>query len=136
MLSFAKQLVCQIRARPVVLDAEYHDQLVATVSHLPRLLPLALLDTVHAMSDELAWTLAAGAFRESTNKATENIAMWLDIVLTNPQGIVAAIHSLQDCLAQLAQCIESGDEAAVRAVLEKAAGEWHTHFGSLSSIED
>jgi len=135
MLSFAKLLVCQIGARPVVLDAEHHDRLVAMISHLPRMLPLALLGTVQTMNDELAWTLAAGAFRESTNSATDNIPMWLDIMLTNSQGIVAAIHSLQDCLAQLAQCIESGDEVMVKALLEMAATEWQTRFDSLSDME-
>jgi len=125
---FAEHLVRQIGARLVVLDADRHDHLVAIISHLPRILPIALLDTVHAANDEIAWDLAAGAFRESTHKATDNISMWLDILLTNPQEIIAAIDSLQNNLKELAHLIEEGNEAKLLTVLEAASLEWNRFF--------
>ena len=125
---FAEHLVQQIGARLVVLDADRHDHLVALISHLPRILPIALLNTVHAANDEIAWDLAAGGFRESTHKATDNVSMWLDILLTNPHEIITAIESLQDNLKQLAHLIEEGNEAKLLTILEAAALEWNRFF--------
>jgi prephenate dehydrogenase len=127
--AYAEQLVRRIGSCPVVLGAEHHDYLGALISHLPRLLPLALIDTVYAAKDELAWDLAAGGFRESTSKATDNIATWLDVLVTNSQGIIAAIHALQECLYHLAHDIAKKDEATAQALLEGAAREWHVRFG-------
>ncbi len=85
--------------------------------------------------DELAWNLAAGGFRESTRKANENIPMWVDVMLTNQQGIIAAIQSLQACLEEMAQCIEEGDEKLSWTLLEATAQKWNNHFNSSEHME-
>jgi prephenate dehydrogenase len=61
-------------ARPLVLSPERHDRLVATVSHLPQLLAVALVNTVAASDDadetaSLALELAGGGFRDMTRIA-------------------------------------------------------------------
>jgi prephenate dehydrogenase len=126
---FAESLVRDIGARLVVLDAEQHDRLVAVISHLPRVLPLALLGVADAVEDGAAWPVAAGGFRESTRKATENLEMWVDVILTNQSGLISSIRALQHQLDRLAQQIESGDEGIVKCALEEAAHDWERHFG-------
>src|SRR5690348_7783917 len=58
-------IVVQLGARPLVLDATRHDRLVAGISHLPFMLSSAL---VHCLSKQENWkeltTLAAGGFRD------------------------------------------------------------------------
>ncbi|MBA3944974.1 MAG: prephenate dehydrogenase [Herpetosiphonaceae bacterium] len=128
--AFVEDLVLAIGARPLVLDAVQHDQVVALISHLPRLLPLALIDAAQAAGGSLAWAVAAGGFRESTKKATDNVPMWLDVLLTNPHGIVTALRAMQEQLDKLAQQIAAGDEVALRQKLEQAATTWNDHFGT------
>ncbi len=127
--AFAEHLVAAIGGRPLLLDAIQHDQVVALISHLPRILPLALIDTAQNAGGSLAWAVAAGGFRESTKKATDNVPMWLDVLLTNPRGIVSAIQALQEQLDGLAQQIATGDEESLRRKLERAATTWNDHFG-------
>jgi prephenate dehydrogenase len=131
---FAENLVQRIGARLIVVDADHHDRAAAIISHLPRLLSVALLNTAYVGKDELAWTLAAGGFCESTRKANENIPMWVDVLLTNQKGIIAAIHAFQDCLEEMAQHIEEGDEKISQAILEAAALEWNNHFNSSKYV--
>lgn len=127
--AFAEAIVQRIGARLVVLDAQRHDLLVAVISHLPRLLPVAQLASADAVEGGAAWPLAAGGFRESTRKATDNLPMWVDVALTNKQGILAAIESLHEQLRVVAACIEASDETAVRAMLAAASDDWQQHFG-------
>jgi prephenate dehydrogenase len=133
-LLFAENLVRSIGARLIIVDAAHHDHAAAIVSHLPRLLPVALLNTAYVGKDELAWTLASGGFRETTRKASDNVPMWVDVLLTNQQGIIAAIHALQACLEEMAQQIEEGDEKTFQTLLETAALEWNDHFNSSQRI--
>jgi len=131
---FAEYLVQKIGARLIVADANHHDHASAIISHLPRLLPIALLSSAYVGKDELAWTLAAGGFRESTRRVNDNIPMWTDVVLTNKKGIIAAICALQDGLEKMAQCIEEGDEKEIQALLESAVLEWNNHFNLLKPV--
>ncbi len=84
-LELARELVEAVGARPMVLDAERHDRLVASISHLPFLLASAL---VHAVADTGAqdpavWELAAGGFRDTSRVAASDTRMFLDILMTN-----------------------------------------------------
>lgn len=128
-LSFAENLVKQIGAKPLVLEPSYHDHLVAMMSHLPQVIPVALLATAEGAKDESVWTVAAGGFKESTRKVTDNIPMWVDVLLTNPQHIIEAIQALQEQLEYLVQQIEEGNESTLRTALEQAAATWNAHFG-------
>ena len=57
-------LVNAIRAIPIAMDAERHDRVVATISHLPYLLSAAMVATVaeEADKDDAVWQLASGWF--------------------------------------------------------------------------
>lgn len=92
-------------ARPLLLDAEHHDQLVAAVSHLPQLLAVALVNTVADAEDgdeatNLALELAGGGFRDMTRIAASPFDMWRDILVGNE----GAIH---DALSQFRREIRS-----------------------------
>ncbi|HEU4923326.1 MAG TPA: prephenate dehydrogenase/arogenate dehydrogenase family protein [Burkholderiales bacterium] len=66
------------------MNAEEHDAVLATVSHLPHLLAYALVHEVagRANSAEL-FSFAAGGFRDFTRIASSHPEMWRDICLAN-----------------------------------------------------
>jgi prephenate dehydrogenase len=130
VLLWCKSLLEEIGAYVFVIDAEQHDRMVAIVSHLPRLVPIALLDIALNDQDNTTAKLAAGGFRESTRKATENLNMWIDVIMTNPTHIVRAIRSLQSSLDSLIQVVESGDQEKIHSLLTNADSQWEQLFGT------
>ena len=128
-LAWCESTLAGIGARVVVLDPDRHDRLVGLVSHLPRLLPVPLLATVLTNGDDVALRLAAGGFRESTRKATDNIDMWVDIVLSNADYLTAAATAFTAQLDRCIATIATKDESAVRRMLTDAADQWHERFG-------
>ncbi len=114
-----------IGARPLVLDAERQDYLVATLSHLPYLLACALVATADATtsSDPAAWEIVAGGFRDTSRVAASDVTMMVDILLTNREEVLKAVRVYQTQLHHLAQLVEAGDESNLRAALSAIRSE-------------
>jgi len=83
----------RVGARPVRMDAERHDRLVAMVSHLPQVASTVLMGlaaTEEAGEPEIL-LLAAGGFRDLTRLAASSPHLWSDILLANREAIADAI---------------------------------------------
>ncbi len=121
-LALATELVTAVKARPVVLDPVRHDRLVAAISHLPFVLASTLVHTVMAtgMDDDRVWQLAAGGFRDTSRVAASDTQMFLDILATNRDAVLAQIDSAAHHLADLRALIDSGDEEALRTKLAQS----------------
>ena len=98
------------------IDADTHDQLLARTSHLPHLVASLL---VESLGDEAAELVSTGLL-DTTRIASGDPAMWRDIFMTNRDGLLAAMERFESALAAAREAIESGDEAAVRSLLERA----------------
>jgi prephenate dehydrogenase len=91
-------------ARIILLSAEDHDRIAATISHLPQLLAVSLvrfLDDLGPNRDH-GVHLAAGGFRDMTRIASSPYSVWRDIVETN-RDIISEVLArfLQDTRASL-----------------------------------
>lgn len=128
MLEAMQSLVVSIGAIPIVMEASQHDKLVALISHLAPIIPLALLTAAQAENDDRVWTLAAGSFREMTRLASEDLGFWLDVIKTNNRGIPAAIRAVTSQLDRLAALIETDDIERFLRVKEAARAEWQRCF--------
>ncbi|MFH1086082.1 MAG: prephenate dehydrogenase, partial [Chloroflexota bacterium] len=107
-LALARELVVAVGARPLVLEAERHDRMVAAISHLPYLLAVTLVaaaDTL-ARDDPLTWALAAGGFRDTSRVAAGSIPMMLDILATNRAPILEALTAARQQLDEIAALLE------------------------------
>lgn len=124
----ASHIVKRIGARPVVMDAERHDRLVAFISHVNRLLPIALLAAARQQQDELIWSLAAGSFREATRPAADDLGFWRDVFATNTQGIPQALRAISDQIETLAQAVEQGDLALIEQLSAQAQADWAQRY--------
>jgi prephenate dehydrogenase len=95
-------------ARVVYLDAGVHDRLVASVSHLPQLLAVALVNLVGRNKDPRALKLAAGGFRDLTRVASSPFGMWGEILEANKKEVSQAIGKLMGELVRYRKSIVEG----------------------------
>ncbi|HET9918197.1 MAG TPA: prephenate dehydrogenase/arogenate dehydrogenase family protein [Ktedonobacteraceae bacterium] len=109
-ISKVSSLVELLGARVRFLEPAEHDGQVASVSHLPFVASIALMETV---SNGPAWgdasLLAAGGFRDMTRLAAGNPEMYRDICLTNSEALTYWLDAYMACLARLRDRIAAHD---------------------------
>jgi len=120
-------------ARVHQLDAEVHDRVLATVSHLPHMLAFALVDQV-ARSDNAAelFSYAAGGFRDFTRIASSHPEMWRDICLANRAAVLEELRRYEDGLELLRRALEAGDGTALEALFARAQEARNRWLGALA----
>jgi len=118
-LALGRALVEAAGARPLVLEAQRHDRLVATISHLPYLLACGLVGTAEsvAAADPAVWEVAASGFRDTSRLAASDVTMMLDILLTNREAVLEALGICRTRLRDLAHLLEAADEERLHAAL-------------------
>lgn len=98
-------------ARPIQVDPEKHDRLVATVSHLPYLASVALTAMVDDGEERaLKMLLAAGGFRDLTRVASGDPVMSRDMVAGNRAAVREALHGFQAQLERLGALLDAPDD--------------------------
>nr|WP_315481401.1 prephenate dehydrogenase/arogenate dehydrogenase family protein [uncultured Undibacterium sp.] len=103
------------------LSPQEHDQVFASVSHLPHLLAYALVDDIAAKphADRL-FQYAASGFRDFTRIAGSSPEMWRDISLANRDAILEELDSYSVKLKQLRASLEACDSVALEAIYSRA----------------
>jgi len=119
-LALAHELVSDIGARPLHLDAEAHDRYAAAISHLPYTVSVALMRAVMTNDSEGVWQLAASGFRDTSRLAASDLTMMTDTLLTNRSAILNALAQFKSELDSLTAAIDSGDPDVLRSALESA----------------
>ena len=119
-LGLARELVEATGAHALLLDAERHDRLVATASHLPYLCACGLVKTAEdvAQGDEAIWKLTASGFRDASRLAASDVNLMADIMLTNREAVIEALNACQAQLHDLANFLLGGDEEGLRTALD------------------
>jgi prephenate dehydrogenase len=116
--------VTGLGARPVAIDAEAHDRLVAITSHLPHAVANALANQAGAGKvdghDPLA--AAGGSFRDMTRVAGANPRIWVDIFLDNRQALVDGLREHGRRLDELVRALERDDAGYLARWIGEAAG--------------
>jgi prephenate dehydrogenase len=111
-------IVASIGANPIMMSAERHDQVVASVSHLPHLLAVALVNITSENPD--AEELVAGSFRDLTRVASAESTWWPEVLATNAVAVTRAIDEMVRYLEDLKLRVTSGDTSGLSERLEKA----------------
>ncbi len=124
-LALGRALAEAVGAHVLLLEPERQDFIVATVSHLPYLLACALVATADATTsaDPAAWEVFAGGFRDTSRVAGSDVAMMMDILLTNRDEVLKALGTYQAKLGDLTRLVASGDEEEMRAALSAVRDE-------------
>jgi prephenate dehydrogenase len=115
------RFVRALGGRPLILDPDLHDQVVAFASHLPQLAATALMGAVAQVQAPAALrSLVASGFKDTTRVAASDPDLWVDICSTNAPSIVAALDALGDRVSVLRKLVASGDRDGLREVLGEA----------------
>ena len=98
-------------AQVLKMDAKEHDELLASVSHLPHLAAFALVNAVNRQKTESfdPFAFAAGGFRDFTRIASSSPTMWRDIAVANRQAMLKQIENFQAELNTMKQALENDD---------------------------
>ncbi len=118
-VELASELAEGIGASPVTMAPARHDRLVAAISHLPFLIATALVHTVSdsGTEDPAVWNLAAGGFRDTSRVAASDTQMFLDILVTNRDAVLAQMDTLSGHLQELRTLLAENDEDSLRRKL-------------------
>jgi len=111
-----------VGARPMVMDADRHDRLVAVVSHLPQVVSSALMALAareHALDPDLL-DLSAGGFRDLTRLAASSPPLWTDILRTNREAVVPALTRFVEALVEIRDALEHESPSGLERVLDEA----------------
>lgn len=115
-----QRAVAGLGAKVQAIDAETHDRLMATVSHLPHVVANVL---VGQAADELTrdserMPEVGPSFRDTARVAGANPAIWGDIFASNREAVADAVEAVARRLGEAAELIRAGEREAV--------AEWHS----------
>lgn len=115
-------LVRSFGAEVLTLAPDQHDELVATVSHVPHLTAATLMGLAsgRAQSQSALLRLAAGGFRDMTRIAAGDPTMWLDICEDNRDAILEVLDELGAGLLEMRGIVERSDRHALEDRLRTA----------------
>ena len=113
------RVIGELGARPLAIDADTHDRVMATVSHLPHVIANVLAaEAAHALGDDSDREPEVGpSFRDTTRVAGANPAIWTDIFASNREALAGEIDAVVERLRGAAELLRSGDDDAL--------AEWH-----------
>ena len=108
-------------ARVSRMSPAHHDQVFATVSHLPHMLAYTLVHMIATRPDaQELFSFAAGGFRDFTRIASSSPEMWRDIANANRDALLADISRYQEQLAHLALLIRNADTEQLGKIFQSA----------------
>lgn len=122
-MNTARGLAQSIGSRIIELDAVRHDEIVASISHLPYVVASNLVNTVSdfARDDAQVWQIAASGFRDTSRLAASDVPMMMDILLTNSENVADLMRQYSRLFGELADAVYDQDEIELKKILERAA---------------
>lgn len=99
-----------VGAHTQLISPEDHDALMASISHGPHLMACLIAKISDGpILKHLAFTPAAGSYRDMTRVATSSGAMWSGIVASNRKNTAAWLRQIAEASAGLAEEVEAGN---------------------------
>jgi prephenate dehydrogenase len=117
-----RALLRELNAEVVSVTPDDHDELVALVSHVPQLASSTLMNlaTLREAEHQALLRLAAGGFRDMTRIAASHPAIWLDILTSNRDAVLAALDAYLAALRDARELVAAGDRDALAELLAQA----------------
>jgi prephenate dehydrogenase len=93
-------------ARVALLTPKVHDMVVASVSHLPQLVAVSLINSANIKESDINfYDYAAGGFRDMTRIASSAFDIWEPVVKQNKDKILSALTSFEEELHEVRKLI-------------------------------
>lgn len=114
-------LLYKIGARIIKISPEFHDRLVAHVSHLPYAVAVSLVNFLkNEEKSDVFYQLAAGGYRDLTRIAQSSYAVWSNIIEDNKPNIIEAVDHLIEYFGELKKMLDSQDHKALKKEMQGA----------------
>lgn len=109
----AKQFWEALEGRVVCIELEFHDIVVAEVSHIPHLLAAFLVGKV---TDE-GRAIAGGGFRDTTRVASGSPELWTEILWANRDAIAIHLRAWKQWVSNLEGLLENTEPVQAKSEL-------------------
>jgi len=115
-------VVRAIGGKPMVLEADAHDRILAVTSHLPHAAAVAVMLAVEQLVPEAATRrdYSGAGLRDTTRVAAGSPEMWRDVLAANAGPVAEACRLTAAKLQTLAELLVAGDIEGVTALLTQA----------------
>jgi len=118
-------------AHPIAIDSAEHDRIVASTSHLPQLVSVALAAQLEAsLSEPNAIDLSGTGLRSMLRLAGSSWTVWQAVLRENAAPVAQEVRRLADILSGVAEALEND----VPGVLERRFAEAAIVAASLDSL--
>ncbi len=115
------EIIHQLGARITFLNPKVHDIIVASVSHLPQLLSVSLINSAGLKGSDINFfDYAAGGFRDMTRIASSEFNVWEPVLRENRKNIIQAIDNFIFDLDQMKKSISIEDYKKLTDKFESA----------------
>lgn len=105
-----------------IMDADYHDRVLAITSHIPHLVAFSIVGTVTELEDQLKTEVikySAGGFRDFTRIAASDPVMWRDVFLNNSEAVLEMLGRFIEDLTALQKSIRWQDGESLEKLFTK-----------------
>lgn len=118
-----EKIILSIGARPLQISPEEHDKIIAPLSHLPKLISSALVNTLDTYDekDHHLLSLAGRGFKDTTRIAAGDPQLWLDIFAGNKENLKASLTMFLEEINKMMSCLDQEDNDGLFELLQKAA---------------
>ena len=112
----------RIGAMVEVMDAEYHDKVLAITSHVPHLIAYTIVGTAVDLEKQIqndVIRFSASGFRDFTRIAGSNPIMWRDIFLNNREAVLEMLQRFSEDLTALQRAIRWGEGETLQTLFTR-----------------
>ena len=115
-------LISKTGAKSIVIGYDYHDYVVAAISHVPHIIASCLVNMVadNDDSDETMKTVAAGGFKDITRIASSSPEVWQQICSANSANIVKLIDKYITYLSTVRNHLADNDSDYIFDMFENS----------------
>ena len=109
------------------MDAESHDQMFASVSHLPHILAYACIQAISNTDSQEALGHSGAGLKDFSRIASSSPQMWADIFLENKENLLPRVAAFNEVLSALEETIKKNDKrklVELLAISKTARDQW------------
>lgn len=137
-LELLTEIVKEIGAIPIKLDAKEHDIITATISHVPHVIASALVNLVRQSDspERKMQVLAAGGFKDITRIASSNPQIWESIILSNRQEVKETLNKFVKTISTFIEYIDNNNSSSIYNFFESAKNYRNTFSNNRIGLID
>ncbi|MFH1339432.1 MAG: prephenate dehydrogenase/arogenate dehydrogenase family protein, partial [Candidatus Omnitrophota bacterium] len=103
-------------AKVIYISPLKHDRYISYISHLPHVVAFSLIHSIPRNT----FHLASGGLKDTTRIAASGDELWRDILVTNPDNVLAALEAFDNSLSRIKSAIIKRDAKALAKILKQA----------------